>query len=165
MKTPLPEKRRSDVVKRVRLDNPKIGRSDEVGYRKPPKRTQFEPGKSGNPKGRPKGVPNFSTDVGKALSKSVKVHKNGRDSSISTQMASLMVLREKALHGDLRALDHLLDLASRFEARQQAAPARKLDVDDRAILATYVKEALEQHQGEERLGLEPVQPKMTETVV
>jgi hypothetical protein len=26
----------------------------EVGYKKPPKRTQFKPGKSGNPKGRPK---------------------------------------------------------------------------------------------------------------
>jgi Family of unknown function (DUF5681) len=27
---------------------------DEVGYRKPPKRFQFKPGRSGNPKGRPK---------------------------------------------------------------------------------------------------------------
>jgi len=152
------------MVKRVRLNNPKIG-SDEVGYRKPPKRTQFKPGKSGNPKGRPKGVPNFSTDVGKALSKSVKVQKNGRDSSMSTQMASLLVLREKALHGDLRALDHLLDLASRHEARQQTGPARELNVDDRAILAAYVKGALEQRQAEERLGLEPVQPKLTENVV
>ena len=29
----------------------------EVGYRKPPKATQFQPGQSGNPKGRPKNKP------------------------------------------------------------------------------------------------------------
>ena len=30
---------------------------DDVGYRKPPKHSQFKKGKSGNPKGRPKRKP------------------------------------------------------------------------------------------------------------
>ena len=30
----------------------------EVGYRKPPTASQFKPGRSGNPKGRPKGARN-----------------------------------------------------------------------------------------------------------
>jgi hypothetical protein len=29
---------------------------DEVGYGKPPKHGQFKPGKSGNPRGRPRGA-------------------------------------------------------------------------------------------------------------
>ena len=35
----------------------------EVGRGKPPLHTRFKPGESGNPKGRPKGVRNFKTDV------------------------------------------------------------------------------------------------------
>ena len=36
-------------------DDPEEEPAYEVGYAKPPKATRFQPGKSGNPKGRPKG--------------------------------------------------------------------------------------------------------------
>ena len=36
-------------------DDPEEEPTYEVGYGKPPKATRFQPGKSGNPKGRPKG--------------------------------------------------------------------------------------------------------------
>ena len=39
----------------------------DVGYKKPPKRTQFKPGQSGNPRGRPKGTKNLKTDLAEAL--------------------------------------------------------------------------------------------------
>ena len=90
-------------------------RSDyEVGYGKPPPHSQFRPGQSGNPAGRRKGVRNLKTDVKRTLAMPVKVKEGGRTRTRSTQEAALMVLREKALNGDTRALDRLLELAERF---------------------------------------------------
>src|SRR6516164_6755845 len=123
------------MVKRLPLNKPKVEKSESVGYGKPPKRTQFRSGQSGNPKGRPKGTRNFSTDVLSTLQSPVKVNKGGRARNISTQLATLMVLRDKALRGDFKAADHLIDLASRYNTGQQAAATRELDTDDRAILA------------------------------
>jgi hypothetical protein len=51
----------------------------------------------------------------------------------------LMVLREKALRGDARALDRFIDLAVRFNnAAAEIAPAQTLNADDQAILTAYV---------------------------
>jgi hypothetical protein len=38
-----------------------------VGYKKPPRHSRFQPGKSGNPRGKQKGVRNFGTDVKRTL--------------------------------------------------------------------------------------------------
>jgi len=129
------------VVKRIRL-NKKAKETDDVGYCKPPKRKQFKPGQSGNLKGRPKGVRNLSTDVLSTLQSPIKVNKGGRSRNISTQLATLLVLRDKALKGDLKAADHLIDLATRYNTGQQSPATRDLDADDQAILAAYGRELL-----------------------
>jgi Family of unknown function (DUF5681) len=120
------------------------GTSDyEVGYGKPPRHAQFRPGQSGNPAGRPKGVRNLKTDVKRTLAAPVKVTKDGRTRKKSTQEAALMVLLQKALGGDPRALDRLFDLAVRFNNDSaEAGPAQPLPADDRAIVDAYAAEVV-----------------------
>lgn len=112
-----------------------------VGYGKPPVHSRFQPGQSGNPSGRRKGVRNLMTDVKHTLLAPIRVKEGGRMRKRTTQQGALMVLREKALQGDTRALDRLLELASRFNNdAAEGGVAQALSADDQAILADYAAE-------------------------
>jgi Family of unknown function (DUF5681) len=112
-----------------------------VGYGKPPTHSRFRPGKSGNPAGRRKGVRNFGTDVKRILRVPIKVKEGARSRKISTQEGALMVLREKALKGDARSLDGLLEYASGYNNdADEIGLAQALSADDQAILAAYADE-------------------------
>jgi len=130
------------MVERIRLKPRKNGNCSEVGYCKPPTSTQFKPGRSGNSAGRPKGSRNFKTELRATLQTPVNINRNGRVRKFSTQRASLLVLREKALNGDQRAIEHLIGLAVRFDDEPNGTAATGVGVNDRAILAAYVKEAI-----------------------
>jgi hypothetical protein len=114
-----------------------------IGYGKPPTHSRFRPGQSGNPAGRRKGVRNLMTDVKRTLSTLIKVREDGRTRKKSTQEGALIVLREKALRGDARALDRLLELAQRFNNEPtETGPSQALADDDRAVLAAYAAECV-----------------------
>ena len=107
----------------------------KVGYGKPPEDTRFKRGRSGNPMGRPKGSRNFATDLKEVLEMKVEITNAGRKTSMSTQKAALMRLRERALKGDHRALEKLLTLAlAHTPADDIEAEKPELGAEDRAIL-------------------------------
>ena len=110
----------------------------EIGYGKPPKHGRFKKGRSGNPKGRPKGNRDFSTDLLETLRAPVQLTEKGRPKTVSTQQAALLRLREKALGGNARALDRLIDLARLHNDEDLAeAVSETLAPSDQAILETY----------------------------
>ena len=116
----------------------------EVGYGKPPKKYQFKPGKSGNPKGRPKGTRNLVTDLAEELSESIQVNEGGKVKKISKQRAMIKAQVAKALKGDVRAANTLLNLIPRAEESQQAqALAEELSKTDQEILAEFTKRFIE----------------------
>ena len=128
------------MVASIRFNQSNTPRRAERNYRKPPKASQFKPGQSGNPKGRPKGVRNFRTDLDETLRALVEVKTNRGVRRITTQEAFLQALAEKARDGDLRAIQHLISLILRLTDNRSEAPATELDSNDRAILDEYYEE-------------------------
>jgi len=96
--------------------------NEKIGYRKPPKATQFKKGQSGNPGGRPKGRPNFAAELEKALRETVGITENGRRRTISKLEAAATQLANKAASGDLQAI-HLLAILEPAEERPGEATA------------------------------------------
>src|SRR5262249_25170453 len=74
-----------------------------VGYRRPPKHTQFKKGQSGNLKGRPKGSRNLSSELRKVLTDPVIVQMDGKRRCVPAILALQRVLLSRALKGDQRA--------------------------------------------------------------
>ncbi len=83
----------------------------EVGFGKPPPSSQFKPGQSGNPNGRPRGAKNFATAIEQELDTRVTVTENGRRRRISKREVIAKHLVNKAAGGDLKAIPLLLNEA------------------------------------------------------
>ncbi len=87
-------------------DNSKSGYS--IGYGKPPEETRFKPGRSGNPRGRPKNSRNYKTVMNKLLKERVKTEPLGwRQPNIKVVMQKLV---DQALEGDWRALKLVISM-------------------------------------------------------
>ena len=112
------------------------------GYGKPPLHTRFKPGQSGNPRGRPKGSLNFTTDLKTVLLAPVALNDGGKQRRVTTQKAALLRLREKGLKGNIRALDKLLSYAMAMSGNAAADTTNTPSVDDQAILEAYRRDVL-----------------------
>ena len=89
-------------------------RTPAAGYKKPPKKYQFAPGQSGNPKGRPKGTRSFKSDLLAELSEPIEFRDGDRRVTISKQRAIIKRLVKSATDGDARSLTALLALIGRM---------------------------------------------------
>jgi hypothetical protein len=86
----------------------------EVGYGKPPKHTQFKPGRSGNPKGRPKDTRNVKHVLLQVATEEMAITENGETKVVSKQEALIRSLFARALNGDQQATRILLKLWERY---------------------------------------------------
>ena len=126
---------------------------DSVGYKKPPKYTQFKPGESGNPKGRPKGTKNLTTDLCEELSEKIVVTEGGQQYQVSKQRAMIKSLLAKALQGETRASSVLLNLIVSLEIAKSNDPEEEvLSEEDKNILEAYVRKLLGTDAEDENKG-------------
>ncbi len=111
---------------------------DDVGFGKPPRHTQFKPGQSGNPAGRPKGTKNLKTDLEEELRELITIREGGNQKIVSKQRAMLKSLTAKAVQGDPRAAAIVIDMMYRLLHEDDAEDtSRGPSPDDKAILKAF----------------------------
>jgi hypothetical protein len=115
---------------------------DKVGYGRPPKANQFKPGKSGNPKGRPKGSLNLVSDLAAELGEQINVREDGRTRRISKQRALIKSLLAKGIQGDVRAAAAVLALYARVNTDGADDGSTSIDDAEMAILRRFAPRLL-----------------------
>jgi hypothetical protein len=108
----------------------------EVGYGRPPRHTRFEPGRSGNPRGRPNRSKNLATLLSEALREPVIVVENGRRRTIDKRRAIVTQIVNRSAKGDLKAIQALLPMLRDIEDRADHGsvdPAALAEADRRMI--------------------------------
>jgi len=95
-------------------------RDYEVGYGKPPRHTRFEPGRSGNPRGRPPSAKNIKTLLSKALNELVVVTEPGGRRKVSKREAIVTQLVKRSAKGDYKAIQILLGMLRDIEGDTDA---------------------------------------------
>ncbi len=97
-----------------------------VGYGRPPRHTRFLPGRSGNPKGRPKGSNNLSTLFADELARTVTLTENGKRKKISKRQALVKHVINRALSNDVKAVALVFDEIRRCE---ELAPVQQVNMN------------------------------------
>ena len=115
----------------------KGGGNGGVGYCRPPKENQFKPGRSGNPKGRPKGAKNEATILRNIFNRQIESREAGRVRKISVLEGMLLKFADDALKGNPKSAAFLLN---RYRLAEGAAPeSDENDQDDKQILDGFIE--------------------------
>jgi hypothetical protein len=99
--------------------------AEPIGYKRPPGKTQFKPGKSGNPRGRPK---RKKLDIGLALNKALndKVVVTGLGKTLTGFEAVIQSIVHRVLQGESKAIPELLRLFTKAKMFKQVADPTRL---------------------------------------
>jgi hypothetical protein len=86
-----------------------------VGYKKPPKHSQFKKGQSGNPNGRPRGSTNIRAVFQKVVERRVSIRRGENVCKASVVEAMFLAISERAAKGDSKAFNSVMKLAGQLQ--------------------------------------------------
>jgi len=112
---------------------------ERVGYCRPPVATRFRPGRSGNPRGRPKKARGLGAIVERAFGEEVEATENGQPTRMTKLEATVKQLVNKAAKGDQRAAQFLLPLLPEAQGAAAAPDPESLSQGDALVVADLVR--------------------------
>jgi len=144
------------------LKNQTPDRSYEVGYGKPPATSRFVKGKSGNPRGRPKGSRNQMPALNEErlrdivlaeAYRTIKVKDGTKDVSVPMAQAVMRSIAVNAVRGDQRSQKMFTDLVNTTEAKN-----KKLHDEYLQTMIDYKLSWEEEIERHTIMGLKPPEP-------
>jgi hypothetical protein len=110
----------------------------EVGYGRPPVAHRFTAGRSGNPRGRPKGAKNETSILRDLLNRKIDVRQGGSARKITVLEAILLRFTEDALKGNTKSAAFLFNRYAGTEAGE-SQPDNDISADDREVLDAFAR--------------------------
>jgi hypothetical protein len=113
----------------------------KIGYGKPPQHTRFVKGKSGNPRGRGKGVRNLTTEIEEELNTRIPITENGTRKRITKRKAIAKRVVNNAVSGDPKAIPVVLNQTRLQEERSATEPGPEVlsRAEDELVMANIVR--------------------------
>lgn len=139
----------------------------EIGYGRPPKKSQFKKGQSGNPRGRKKVRKDFGAVLNELMDKKVPVRIDGKIVQMSGRDAMVHNLFSKAMTGNLRdmvAFTKFMEATAPAALDPDPPPRNRIvyhfqDVRDGQPTMTrseWLEEMKRQEQARQERGLPPI---------
>lgn len=122
---------------------------DGIGYGQPPKHSRFRKGRSGNPKGRPKGSKKLRTLLDRELDVKVVVTDNGKRKTISKREAVAKRMVNNAISGELNATKTVVSLVDGDDDPTKGTGLRELEIgpDDLEVVKAFLERQLQLKNG------------------
>jgi hypothetical protein len=137
------DRRRPPTQRRVNRQQDEASQADyAVGFARPPKHTQFKPGKSGNPRGPPKGRASLQNIVKDVLFEKMEVRVGERTHRMASVSALMRTAMNRALRGDHKFLMAVIAFIRLSGLSDIGGDAIAVDADtsaDEAILADFLR--------------------------
>jgi len=111
----------------------------EVGYRKPPKASQFQKGRSGNPSGRPRKTPGVPELLAKIAKQQVLVNGKSGPKYMTKVEACLTQLVNKGVIGDWKAAKLFLEMLTRFPEGMKREDMEAMASSAKAKLLAFIR--------------------------
>ena len=127
---------------------------EPVGYKRPPVATQFKPGCSGNPNGRPKSVRSLKTELLDELSEVTHFREGGTAIELPKARAIVKSLVNAAVGGNMRATIALLTFFAKCLSEAGEPQGQTIAPEDAEIVNEYTSRELRRRANEQNAKID-----------